>query len=334
MRRLGLSGYAFSISAVAVLLAGCGSQTATPGAMPLNVASKYGAHTASQQALIYGISGNTVSIYDYPSLNLDTSFTLNYNNYSSCSDSQGNVYLAGNYKFKAIISKYSYGGTSPSATLSTVKGFPASCSVDSTMGNVAMAVDPTYYKGFYYVVVYPNFTGRGTEYKYPTITHALSLSYDDSGDLFLLGSSHCRVNCKFSLAELPKGGSAFEPISGMGGASDLGEVQWDGTYLAVGACPKSIPRDGCTTSFKVDRLSISGSSAQQAGSIKYDNLLPRSTVFKYPDTWIQPNLGILVAAKPSSGGFSIWEYPGGGHVSEQISSGSFGSLTVAVPSSQ
>jgi hypothetical protein len=197
-----------------------------------------------------------------------------------------------------------------------------------------MAVDPTYYKGFYYVIVYPNFQGPGVEYTYSTMAHALSLSYDGSGDLFLLGSSRCRLKCKFTLAELPKGGSAFEPISGMGGASDLGEVRWDGNYLAVGGCPKSIPRDGCTSSFKVDLLSILGSRASRIESIRFDGLLPRSTVFQYPDTWIQANLGILIAAKPSSGGFSIWRYPAGGPVYEQTSSGDFDSLTVAVPSSE
>lgn len=221
MRTLGLSRYALAIGVSAALLAGCGGSQPPiggPGATPQGRSVAESARKASSSAdtLIYaftGVSNGIGFIFSYPSGERVDSFQTPVFPVGSCSDSQGDVFLAGyaGGPPAGSIVEYAYGASSPFASVTLSPGETAwRCSVDNTTGNVAaIARDPS--GGGYLVVILPKFQGPPAAYYYPAMLKFASLSYDDSGDLFLLGEP--TGSATYALAELTNGGSSFEPVS-------------------------------------------------------------------------------------------------------------------------
>ena len=116
--------------------------------------------------------------------------------------------------------------------IGTTAGAVSSCSVDNS-GNVAAVL---HYDGFAFAVaVLPGFTGQPKLYSDSAIYDFLSVGYDGAGNLFLLGSSVVNGGGTHYLAELPNGGSAFEPLSlNLGSkAAFVRTVQWDGNYVTI-----------------------------------------------------------------------------------------------------
>jgi hypothetical protein len=128
--------------------------------------------------------------------------------------------------------EFEYGGKSPIKTLSTGKSEPSGCSVDPASGDVAAAIitggD---------VLVWPK--GGRTPITYSTpLSKTYFVGYDGSGNLFADGLNSADA---FGLAELPKGGSSFEPVTLNQSIQFPGNIQWDGTYLAIGDQKRPTP---------------------------------------------------------------------------------------------
>lgn len=83
---------------------------------------------------------------------------------------------------------------------------------------------------------------------YPSIINYKFCTFDNQGDLFILGTSPSRA----VLAELPKGSSTFVDIAVNAVVRAPAQVQWDGQYLALAELGNRV----------LYRLSVSGSTAR------------------------------------------------------------------------
>jgi hypothetical protein len=130
--------------AVVALLAGCGGSQppiGAPRAMPQSSAHKA---AGSYSALLYVASGayDTGDMYTFPAGKHVGKITLPGvdSAYGMCSDSGGDVFITTIPPQPApgSIYEYSYGGTTPIATLAD-DDLPYGCSWDPTTGNLAVA---------------------------------------------------------------------------------------------------------------------------------------------------------------------------------------------------
>ena len=322
MRIWDFSRSALSSCVAAALLAGCGGSQppiGAPRAMPQSSAAENArAASSSGDTLIYAfenITGGHGFIFAYPSGKLvDYAETPGLSPLSACSDANGDVFVGGSsYSEAGYIAEYTFGATSPSATVTLGAGEGVrSCSVDSVTGSVAAIVRHS--AGSYYIAVLPGFQAPGQSYNYSGMATFVSIAYDGSGNLFLLGTS---ISGKqYYLAELANGAGSFEPVS-----FDLGRhiaqvrtLQWDGTYLTVEATYDNGLKRSKNWPQRVYRLSISGSSATLVGTVHFDKLRG----FDYGTSWIQPDRGIMLFARNYYG---IWNYPAGGRRLEKLPTG-------------
>jgi len=303
--------YALGFIAIATL-AGCGSQVApTSGTTPLGATTQTQALEASSppDTLVYAFEnliGGQGDMYDLTSGTV-TRLQQTFDAAGACSDKRGNVFVAGyGESIEGILTEYTYGATSPSATFKFTSGGRAfGCSVDNTTGNVAAILGD---EGSFSVAVVPNFpSGSPETYTYAGMGELLSVGYDDSGNLFLLGVP-ASGGGTYALAELPSGGSSFEPISVNLGAViyAVSNVQWDGKYLTIEATikrgkPKNFPH-------AIYRLSISGSSAHVADKVHLHGLRGALTA-GFGESWIQADRHIVIF---TFGDTKVWKYPAGG----------------------
>jgi DNA-binding beta-propeller fold protein YncE len=211
-----------------------------------------------------------------------------------CSDAQGNVYVT-EFAY-AEITEYAHGGTSPLRTLYDSGSDPRDCSIDSTTGNVAVA---NYDPGG--VVVFPIGSGSPESYS-PGLDYPNACAYDGSGNLFVDGSGG---GGGFALAELPAGESTFEPIGLNKSIGNAGDVEWDGTYLAV--ADYDLPS-------AIYRFAMSGSSGTLVDSISLSGPLYRPE-FGNQFAVHGGRVTLPYALKDtenSPGKIGIWAYPAGG----------------------
>lgn len=324
MRTSALIRHALSISAAAPLLAGCaGSQlSTTPSAMALSRAVQRNLRPASGDALIYAFTNFAEPqglIFGYPGGKLVTAFkTPMFSANGACSDAQGDVFLSGSVlqsgNFVPAIEEYTYGSTSPSASVSVgpSAGMAEACSVDGTTGDVAAIIHHS--AGGDYVGIFPQFQGPPTIYGTSPIGDPLSVGYDGSGNLFLLGRLTW-YKAAFALEELRSSRTGFMSIS-----VNLGNpvpfvttVQWDGTYVTIKATDKSRNKKSGSWPEAIYRLAISGPRAKVVGTSVFTG--PRNNS---GPSWIQSNRNIVVVA---TGHLGIWAYPAGGRERKEIHTG-------------
>ena len=135
MEFLSLGRLALSISAVSVLLAGCGAvgqseqfPSALQAGRPTSLSPQ-----SLQGDLLYLPGGcSSTCIVSYPGGQVVGS--AGPGTYGACGDGRGNVFIADN----DAIDEYSHGGTEPINTFS-LPGFVRSCGVDPQTGNLAVA---------------------------------------------------------------------------------------------------------------------------------------------------------------------------------------------------
>ncbi|HEY6485011.1 MAG TPA: hypothetical protein VIX83_01340 [Candidatus Cybelea sp.] len=201
------------------------------------------------------------------------------------------------------VMEFKAGGTSPIATLSVTAGEPAGCSVDSK-GDVAVSI-----LGAGDVVLFAGGKGSGT-----TIADGLASSYyigyDKSGNLFVDGKNS---GSAFALAEMKAGGKTFSAITVSNSVLFPGNVQWDGTYLAV-----SDQEAGA-----IYQYTVKGSTATLKGTVSL------SGTSDCVQTWIAGKLVYCPDAGNENG--TVFKYPAGGSAVATLS-GSFdlpiGSMSV------
>lgn len=284
------------------MLAGCGgSPLAISATATMQNAETHPGHGRSWMArnaksgdLLYVSDQGPMNVYvfSYPRGMLVGTLTGFNEPAGECSDKSGNVYIVN--AFGQDILEYAHGGTSPIRTAYETGWFPSGCSVDPTTGNLAVT---TYCSG-----ISPGCTGSGTIFIYTAkgrkrtgsgLSNYYFCGYDNKGNLFWDG-----VNASgFAFAELPAGASKSTNITLNQSIGHPGNVQWDGTYVAVG--------DSSTN--KIYQFSISGTHGTKVGATRLGGA---TFVGQF---WIQ---GAQVVGPndvgSNVGNVKFWNYPAGG----------------------
>lgn len=298
-----------SYCAAAAFLAGCAGSPAsgvTPGLAQqggASIARVPAGHSwmlpAARRSNLLYVSyfyGNEVFAYNYPGGKLVGTLTGIPDAQGMCTAKR----LKGKWWVVATgsnqVFEFDHGGTSPLATLSITAGEPASCAVDPTTGNLAVTMITNDN-----VVVYKN--GSGSPVTYTAPFGPYFSAYDNRGDLFVNGSGQT------SLAELPKGGTTFEPVSTNQTIIFPGGLQWHGNDLAVG------DQDTST----IYQFSITGSSATLTSTTALSGA-------GSGDFWIQKK-HVIASAVANVG---IWKFPAGGSPQKTISGSFYGSVNVVM----
>jgi hypothetical protein len=194
------------------------------------------------------------------------------------------------------IEEYSYGGTTPIATLNVPAnvGFE-SCSVDQRTDDLAVAA---YFqksaKGG--ALVYRGGSGSPTAYYGKKLSGVYSVAYDGNGNIFVLGHN---PRDGLGIYELPIGDSTFKSVGVYGLPQSVGELGWDGAYLTVGI------QDGA-----VYQIQVSGSQGVVVNDVLlgdvrsgvYYSSLDGTVVAESSKTKKNNNIGV-----------GLWPYPAGGY---------------------
>jgi hypothetical protein len=299
---------ALSLCAAAAVIAGCGGPQTPfggPGAMPQGAAASTLARGRSWMApeakngdLLYVSDPKTkdVYVYSYPQARLVGTLSGFGEPRSECADAAGDVFIADVVAYDVV--EYAHGGTKPIAALST-PGRPTGCSVDPVRGSLAVSggVNGIVLTIFRYSS-HHQWRAQHT-YTDASLRSASFCGYDDKGNLFMDGRSHSGA---FVLVELPHGGTSLATIALNATIESPGQVEWDGTDLAVG--------DAGAAPSVIDRFSISGSSGTKAGSTQLGG---SKEVAQF---WIEGADVIGPDFEKNDVGF--WSYPAGGSPTKTI----------------
>lgn len=173
-----------------------------------------------------------------------------------CVDKANDVFVPG---FNGgYVVEYAHGLAKPKAKLTPAGLHSMSCSVDQSTGNLAV----TTFEGNDgmpgNVAIYAQAQGSPTTYSDPAIFEYFFCGYDAGGNLFVDGLAPRSAGgpSKFVLDELPKGSTTFTNITLNQTINRPGQVQWDGTDLAIG--------DPTTTN--IYRFAISGLTGTLQGT--------------------------------------------------------------------
>lgn len=208
---------------------------------------------------------NDVYIYALPSLKLKGTRTGFDFPEGECNDNAGHVWVTQNGSLPSIV-KLSRTG-SMLRTL-TDPGYPSSCAVDPTTGNLAVANSAAANSSAADIYIYPRAKSTPVAVSDPSMHSYFFAGYDNSGNLFADGVTE---SGGFVLSECAAGcvGSSMTTISISGGKIYFpGFVQWyaPGGYLAVGDQECNHLRQSC-----VYAVSISGSSGTITGTTMLKN---------------------------------------------------------------
>jgi hypothetical protein len=242
--------------------------------------------------LLYASKVNQTRMIAYPKGNVVGTITI-HSPASICSDVDGNVFFPG----KNAVEEYAHGGTSPIATLDDTGYYGFGCAFDPKTGNLAVSNGyNAQLDGPGNLAIFQNASGPPHFYTDPEITGYIFCTYDNAGNLFVVGFSPSK---NFLFAELPYGSSTFTNLTiNKQILSVNAEIHWDGKHLALG--------DVVSQELLIYRLSVSGSSAKVVGTTKLRNIQqPRGTFVILGKTVVTP-----VGAQATKIGY--WNYPGGG----------------------
>ncbi|MGA8533313.1 MAG: hypothetical protein WB615_04320 [Candidatus Tumulicola sp.] len=296
--------------AAAVVLSGCGGPQppiVTSGALqqrPASPALRRGytwmATEAKSEALLYVSNTlfNEVWVFSYPGghpVGNLTGFALPA---GICVNQRtGDIFVSDVLANR--IQAYAHGGTSPIRTLPDSKN-PQGCSVDPSTGNLAVADYTSQAPGR--VAIFRNAKTGPTRYGDPNFDSFSSCGYDGDGNLFADGFKY---GSQPGLAELAKGTEKFKDITLDKSIDAIGDIRWDGKYLAVMAGSGNW----------IYRLAISGSSAKIVGRTSID------TARRDDDFWIQANRVVVTHHPPHSKYPTVgfWHYPTGGQPAKVLS---------------
>jgi hypothetical protein len=287
MKGLDLGRCALGICAAAAISTGCGAPQPPIAGSP---GSRQEAN-AKNMDLLYLASTDGGHILSYPEGKLVGSFestkslALSY----LCSDAKGNVFLT---KFKngsPNVVEYDHGGTTPIARLHD-PGYPWSCSVDPTSGNLAVATYDA--SGGGNIAIFSNARGGPNIYRDPNISTYVYCAYDGQGDLFVDGVK----GSKGVLAELPKGSASFIDLTVNHRYYGGSVVSWDGSYVTLADPLQRV----------ILRLEVSGSTATVVGTTNLKDW--RQGAFK--EVWLLGDALITQPGRHADAG--VWRYPAGG----------------------
>jgi hypothetical protein len=286
-----------SIVAVAIL-AGCRGATGTlPSAAYTAAERSRIALPASAKDLLYvsDVQTNDVYVYSFPQAKLVGTLTGFGEPRSECSDGAGNVFIADVSAYSVI--EYSHGGNTPIAALST-PGAPQGCAVNPVTNALAVTSNAT---GIVLSIFRRTPKGQWRDpFQYgDSAMHAsMFCGYDANGNLFLDGLDAAKG---FRLDELSRGGTALKNVAVTQTIKAPGQVQWDGTYLAIG--------DAGVSPAKIYQFTISGSGATKAGTTTLDGTT------SVRQSWIE---GATVIGPDYGKSVGLWKYPAGGSPAKML----------------
>jgi hypothetical protein len=328
---------------VAAMLAGCGGSQppiGAPGAelrsAPIGSANRrssgdflYPAGAVpsmrtdySGRNLIYAstLGNEPVYVYTYPDAKMIGILNGPVGPRGMCVDRASDIFIPFVY-IPGGIYEFAHGGGTPIVYL----GFPYDgengCSIDPTTGNLAVVTGGDY-KPALVVYHYKGLRGWGfaKSYTLPSMSNSAFCGYSNHGDLFVDGKDGSGA---FALAELSKGSKTFATISVSQSIKAPGQVQWDGTHLAIG--------DTGVSPSVIYQFDVSGSIAKKVGST---TLGDSAMVEQF---WIQR--GNVIAPDPKrscgsgqAGCIAIYRYPAGGSAVKTIElTGAFGATVSLAP---
>lgn len=287
---------AFSLSA---MLAACnGTASAPTSSLPAGAAARtemdgqgsWIKPGAAKSDLLYVTSPYNAQLYifSYPRLELVGTIGKYGQDASwyTCTDAKGNVFVPLSLEQKVL--EFRHGQVKPAATIKFPNAYPYSCATDPTTGD--LAVDE-YVSNRNAVAIFTGETGTPTVYADPYVSNTPWGAYDNQGNLFYDGQN---AGQGFALSELPKGATAFMPLTIDGTIKFPGSVQWDGKYITVFD----------TGPGAIDRLSVSGSTATVVGTTSMNDANGGFGL------WIFEHRIIL--ANQARNAVQIFPYPAGG----------------------
>lgn len=252
---------------------------------------------AQSADLLYlsNVSTNHVDVFSYPQGKRVATLTKFGQPRAECADRFGNVWIADIQGYDVV--EYPHGASKPIAALSTPAA-PRGCSVDPKGGKLAVTSEARHV-----VVAIYHRSARGIwsdpkEYGDGSIRSVRFCGYDADGNLFVDGVGK---NSAFQLAELPRNGKSFEDVTVKTHIASPGQVQWDGTYLAIG--------DAGVTPSVIDRFSVKEGKATKISSTQLDDT---KSVRQF---WID---GSRVIGPDFDAPVGFWKYPAGGSATKRI----------------
>ncbi len=317
-----LSGlrYAVGVGAL-IVLAGCGgssSQVGVPVALPQHESASallvhghsWMAPEARNEDLLYlsNVHAQSVDVYSYPRGTLVGSLTGFGKPRSECSDAAGDVWIADVGGLDVI--EFPHGGTAPIVALNTA-GPPMGCAVDPVSGDLAVTGGTN---GIVLSVFRHTVRGGwlGPSKFSATNMHGAFCGYDAQGNLFLDEQSG-KGAVRF--AELSHHGRVLKAVTLSQNVVAPGQVQWDGTNLAVG--------DAGVSPAVIYQFAMSGGTGTESGSTTLDGT---KSVRQF---WIQGRT--VVAPDPNNGVVDFFSYPAGGSPSATIAARAYGAAVSLAP---
>lgn len=276
-------------------LTACGTE-ATPNANAIAPVQTAQRHKTSD--LLY-VSNENYSgkphnyVFIYPQGKLSQMLTTYGPFGGECVDKDGDVFGTVNYE----VVEYAHGASSPKAILqeSGLYGTPLGCAINFVNGDLAVANTGDSTAGPAVVAIYKHATGSPTYHTDLRLMAFAYCGYDNKGNLFLDGTNDYFSGYVSYIAELPKGSTSFTnaSVAAWLGSWDLGGVQWDGKYLAVGDKGKTIYR-----------FSIKNGQATKVGKTKLGGA---GKVYQF---WIDGS--DVIGGNTEAGTVDVWKYPAGG----------------------
>lgn len=215
---------------------------------------------AKATSLLYisDIGRYVVHVYTFPALDEVGKLTGFSQPQGECSDAHGNVWIADTAARELF--KFAHGGKAPIKALLDPTGYPVSCAVDLSTGNLAVTnlFDNSGGGG---VLIYRHATGTPHSYSNPNQFFYYFAGYNSAGDLYVSGQTASQA---FILSVLPKGKSAMSRVSVTGGKIDFpGTVTWVRTTLVLGDQKCHDSKSSC-----LYRASVSGKTAKITNLIR------------------------------------------------------------------
>jgi hypothetical protein len=291
----------------ALAVAGCGGAPMFPStsaaSSPLTERASHAwmAPRAKSGDLLYlsDVSTNDVDVFSYPRARMVGKLTGFGAPRSECADRKGNVWIADEQGYDVI--EYPHGSTKPIVALST-PGAPHGCSVDPKTGDLAVTggvggvILAVYHRTKHNKWLDPK------EYTDSSIRRVAFCGFDAQGNLFIDGLDKGKGGT-FRMAELPRHATSLMDLSVNQSIAGAGQVQWDGSALAVG--------DTGVTPSVIYRFAVSGSTATLIGSTTLDDT---KSVRQF---WVD---AASVIGPDFDADAGIWKYPSGGSPVKRIGS--------------
>jgi hypothetical protein len=291
MDRLSIQGASLAVALIALVGCDASAPSFGPSTAP---ASRPAAGTKNKTLLYVAVNsdpGTIVKIFTYPKLKFVGSVTSDIAFGRVCSDPKtGHVFVSRNDG----LDEYERGETTKITTLLAPEGYTQvqGCSIDPLSGDVAAVT----YESKGGLLIYPHGTGRPQVYSDSSILAYYYCSYDDSGNIFVLGYGIGPTYITSVFTELPKGSEAFRDIA-MPFIGYPEKLQWDGKYIALNLGPT------------IYRMQVAGSIGRIIGT----TTLLGDTEGSGGTAWISGDTVLGQHGGYGARRIGIWSYPAGGN---------------------